>query len=177
MSVIYEKSYIFVAFSSMQAIILSLTRKSDKAVLVHAFTKEQGLVLYTMYGAGSRKKSIGSLSPLSIVELSEQHSKTPNRVIKEVAMLYVPQQIPVDPKRQVMALFVAEALTRTLTYSMADEPLYAYLTRVAQYIDTADSLGEFADVFLVRLSELLGYGGTMMDEFRTLRSRELIALL
>ena len=161
----------------MQAIILSISRKNDKSILIHAFTREQGLQVYSLYGAGSRKKSLGALVPLSIVDLTEQYTKMPIKVIKEATMIYVPRRVPTDPKRQVLALFVAEALTKVLTYTMTDEPLYDYITIVAKEIDTTDEFSGFANQFLVRLSELLGYGGAAIDEIKNLRSAEMLRIV
>ena len=52
------------------AIVLNFQRRGDQSCVVHAYTRTHGRVNYMVYGAGSKKKSAGIYSPLSIVELT-----------------------------------------------------------------------------------------------------------
>ncbi len=161
----------------MQGIVLHIVHKTDKTTLLYAYTRERGRQVFAVYGAGGRKKRLADLAPMSIVELTVQPSARDIPVLQEVRLIYVPTRIPFEVRRQVIAMYIAEVLSKTLKYEMTDEPLYHFLLSVAQDIDQTDDLTSFAGEFMTNLSILLGYGGQPIEELKELRSNELLSLL
>ena len=161
----------------MQGIVLHIEHKTDKTTLLYAYTREKGRQVFAVYGAGGRKKRLADLTPMSIVELTVKHSAHAIPVLQEVRLVYVPTRIPFEGRRQVIAMYIAEALSKTLKYEMTDEPLYHFLLSVAQDLDQTEDLASFVGEFITNLSILLGYGGQPMEELKELRSSELLSLL
>ena len=56
-------------YSTTDAIVLSLQPHSDKAHVLHAYTRAGGRVNYMVYGLG-KKNAAGKYTPLSIVQLT-----------------------------------------------------------------------------------------------------------
>ena len=145
------------------AIVLNFQRRGDQSCVVHAYTRTHGRVNYMVYGAGSKKKSAGIYSPLSIVELTaDLRPDRPLPSIKEARLIYVPTTM--DMRRQSIALFIAEVLYRILQHPMQDEKLYDFVER------TVHELAEAEDVENVHLRFLAGFAtalgiGLNSDEF------------
>ena len=74
------------------------------------------------------KQKFSFFSPLSIVEIttSNGHNK-PLDSIKTVDLVYIPIRLKTDVRRQCIALFMAEALYKTLQHPMQDIPVYERL--------------------------------------------------
>ncbi len=148
------------------AIVLNFQRRGDQSCVVHAYTRTHGRVNYMVYGAGSKKKSAGIYSPLSIVELTaDLRPDRPLPSIKEARLIYVPTTM--DMRRQSIALFIAEVLYRILQHPMQDEKLYDFVER------TVHELAEAEDVENVHLRFLAGFAtalgiGLNSDEFSPL---------
>ena len=105
------------------AIILSLQPHSDKAHILHAYTRTGGRVNYMVYGLG-RKNTAGKYSPLSIVQLT-----TDERSIRTAQLTFVPATIVADPYKQAIALFISEVLYHVLRHPMPDEPLFDFIAK------------------------------------------------
>ncbi len=166
-----------------EGIVLAVQRKSDTTSLVHLYTREYGRVLYMVYGGrGGRKRSGGvnmnMLTPLSWVDIEGR--ELPGQTLHSLVsaqLHYVPNHLPVDIKRQCLAMFMAEALYKTLKHPLSDERVFDYLCGQIVELDTGDSIEHIAGHFVSRLSELLGYGGEPLEEFRNLHSAALLNML
>lgn len=144
--------------TSTEAIVLSLQPYSDKAHILHAFTRASGRVNYMVYGLG-RKKSAAQYAPLSLVELTADVQ--PNRsfqTLRQARLTYVPHQMPTDLRRQTVAMFLAEVLYRTLRHPMEDADLFDYLAGIVQELDTTPDPENLHIRFLVGLASLMGFG-------------------
>ena len=104
--------------STIDAIVLSLQPHSDKAHLLHAYTRTGGRVNYMVYGLG-RKNTAGKYSPLSIVQLT-----TDDRSVRTAQLTYVPQTLITDPYKRTIALFLSEVLSHVLRHPMPDEHVH-----------------------------------------------------
>ncbi len=139
------------------AIVLSLQPYSDRAHILHTYTRESGRVNYMVYGLG-RKKNAAQYAPLSLIEIVEDGSPTRSmRTLKQSRLLYVPSQIPTDMRRQSIALFIAEVLFRTLRHPMEDPQLFAYLEQTIPNLDRTNSPENLHIQFLIDLAALLGF--------------------
>lgn len=157
-AVSYAGAIVLSMLVTTPAIVLSLQPYSDKAHILHTFTRAYGRVNYMVYGLG-RKKSAAQYAPLSLEELT--YDATPARqfqTLRQARLLYVPTQLPQDLRRQTVAMFVAEILYRTLRHPMEDTVLFDYLTSVVQELDTTPQPENLHIRFLVGLAALMGFG-------------------
>lgn len=153
------------------AIVLSLIRHRDNAFLLRLYTRDQGLVQYLVYG--NRYRSY--LRPLALVEVTSYlRPERDIQTLQSVSLRFIPKQLTEDIQRQCIAMLITETLIRVLRHPMADEAVFLYLESAVHELDTTDLLADFPYRFLCRLSELLGYGGEMMEEFSDLKSFDLL---
>ncbi len=137
--------------STTDAIVLSLQPHSDKAHVLHAYTRAYGRVNYMVYGMG-RKNTSGRYTPLSLLQLT-----TDNRSIRTAQLSFVPRTIDTDPYKRTIVLFISEVLYHVLRHPMADEPMYEYISEAVQALDATDKPQNFHLLFLVGLASRLGF--------------------
>jgi len=155
--------------SKTEAIILRVQKKGDNNSLVYAYTRASGRCAYYIYG----NKWKSTLHPMALVEISSQHN--PTREIENLTSVertYVPQHQ--DVPHYCMAMFMAEVVEKSLKLPMVDETLFDWLEEEIKKLDQRDELTNFVDEFLQGMSLLLGYGGTILDEWRELKSLDII---
>ena len=160
-----------------EAVVLSLQKHTDTSSILHLYTRENGRVQYIVYGrkgATKQKKtgvSTNIFSPLSLVEITADSNLSRTLpTLKSASLIYVPNRINSDMMRQCIALFIAEALYKTLKHPMEDQVLFDYVLEVIKELDLSDSVEHIPADFLTRLSELLGYGGERMEELSDMKS-------
>ena len=159
-----------------EAIVLSLQKKSDHSSLLHLFTRTHGRILCMVYGIQTSKKRSTTVSrtilyPLSWLDVQLKEIPQKNLYILSSAQPhYVPHTYWQDVERQCVSLFMAEALSKVIRHSMADEPLFDFLTEQLLLLDTSDSIQYIYNQFLTDLSIHLGYGGEPMEELQNLHS-------
>lgn len=145
--------------SKTQAIVLATTKHKDNAVILHLYTAENGRIGYVAYG----NKYKGLLTPLSIVEVTaNEHSigkaERGLPTVSAMALTYIPKYIPIDVRRQCIAMFIAEILNKTLRHPMQDKELFAWLCRVVQELDETDTVENLHLRFLIDYTTFLGIG-------------------
>jgi len=152
-----------------EAIILQVQKKGDNNSLVYAYTRTYGRCAYNTYG----NKWKGTLQPMALVEITSQHN--PTREIENLTSVertYVP--LHQDVPHYCMAMFMAEIIEKSLKHPMKDETMFEWLTEEIKKLDQMDELTDFVDEFRTGFSTLLGYGGTILDEWRELKSLDVI---
>ncbi len=146
--------------TTTDAIVLSLQPHSDKAHVLHAYTRAGGRVNYMVYGLG-KKNAAGKFSPLSVVQLT-----TDERSIRTAQLLYVPTSITTDPYKRTIALFLSEVLYHVLRHPMQDEPMWAFLAEAVEELDRTTEPQNFHLTFLANFAAKLGFAipeDTTMD--------------
>ena len=137
--------------STTDAIVLSLQPHSDKAHVLHAYTRTGGRVNYMVYGLG-KKNTAGKYSPLSIVQLT-----TDDKSVRTAQLTFVPTTTVTDPYKRTIALFISEVLYHVLRHPMMDEPMYDFLAQAVREVDNTDTPQNFHLQFLVDLADELGF--------------------
>jgi len=137
--------------TTTDAIVLSLQPHSDKAHLLHAYTRTGGRVNYMVYGIG-RKNTSGRYNPLSLLQLT-----TDNRSIRTAQLTFVPRTIDTDPYKRTIALFISEVLYHVLRHPMPDEPMFNFIASAIQALDETDEPRNFHLSFLLGLASKLGF--------------------
>ena len=112
------------------AIVLSLQPHSDKAHVLHAYTRAGGRINYMVYGLG-RKNTAGKYSPLSILQIT-----TDDKSIRTANLSFVPTTLTVDPYKRTIALFLSEVLFHVLRHPMQDEQMYDFLVESIKELDS-----------------------------------------
>ena len=137
--------------STTDAIVLSLQPHSDKAHVLHAYTRTGGRVNYMVYGIG-KKNTSGKYSPLSIVQLT-----TDEKSIRTAQLTFVPTTTVTDPYKRTIALFISEVLYHVLRHPMTDEPMFDFIAQAVQELDQCEEPQNFHLHFLVGLAAKLGF--------------------
>ncbi len=152
-----------------EAIILSLHAKNDTSSLLEVYTRNEGRSSYLVFG----NKWRSTLQPMAIVELTSQGNPARElRTLSSATRLFVPKKN--DITHTCLMLFMAEAIEKSLRHPMEDETLFDWLISQIKKLDQTDELQMFPNEFLVALSEQLGYGGVILDEWRSLKSLDII---
>ena len=142
-------------YSTTDAIVLALQPHSDKAHILHAYTRAYGRVNYMVYGLG-RKHAIGLYQPLTLLRIT---GGTPNAeagrpsTLKEATRL-TPVQTENELVCNAICLFISEVLFHTLRYPMADERLFEYIEKTARELSPDPN---YHIAFLVGLAAELGF--------------------
>ena len=76
-----------------EAIVLGLSKHSDKMSLLHVYSRTEGRLMLQVYGANGKKKQRAAYQPLSLVELT--YDSQPTRsvpVLSTIDSVYLPEQ-------------------------------------------------------------------------------------
>ena len=146
-----ERKSIPSMLTTTDAIVLSLQPQSDKAHVLHAYTRIGGRVNYKVYGLG-RKNSAEKYSPLSVVQLT-----TDERSVRTAQLSYIPVSLTSDPYKRTIALFLSEVLFHVLRHPMVDEPMYDFIAQAIEELDRTDEPQNFHLRFLIDFAAKLGF--------------------
>ncbi len=145
---------------STPAIVLHVTKYNDTSSIVHLFTEALGRISCGVKISHSRKAQLRPqyFQPLTLLEvLIETRASKSMHSLKEVRMLIPYSQIPFDPVRSTIGMYLAEFLDKVLRSEGENKPLFAYLLHSFQWLDCAHrGIANFHLVFLMRLSIFLG---------------------
>lgn len=141
---------------TINAIVLSLQPHSDKAHILHAYTREYGRVNYMVYGLG-RKNPIGCYNPLSLIQITTSSASKTLATIRTANLTFIPTTIHTDPYKQTIALFLSEILFYTLCHPMADEAIFDYIQHAVHLLDEQTDIQDFHLQFLINFAALLGF--------------------
>ena len=137
--------------TTTDAIVLSLQPQSDKAHILHTYTRAGGRVNYRVYGLG-RKNTAGKYSPLSVLQLT-----TDGTSVRTAQLTYVPATLTTDPYKRTIALFLSEVLHHVLRHPMTDEPMYDFIAKSIEELDRTDEPQNFHLHFLTDFAAMLGF--------------------
>lgn len=141
---------------TINAIVLSLQPHSDRAHILHAYTREYGRVNYMVYGVG-RKNPIGCYNPLSLVQLTISSSTKTLPSVRTANLTFIPSTIYTNAYKQTIALFLSEILFNTLRHPMPDEALFDYIEQSIRLLDSESDTQDFHLQFLIDFASLLGF--------------------
>ena len=140
----------------MLAIVISLQPYSDRAHILHTYTRDHGRMNYMLYGLG-KKKLQALYAPMALLEIEVSPSSKALPSVKEAHLAFVPQHLPIDMRRRTVALFIAEVLYRTLRHPMADEALFDFIASTIRFLDTTEQPENIHIAFLIHLAAHLGF--------------------
>ena len=144
-----------------RAIVLNHLRYGDSSLIVHLYTEKMGRQTVFVKGAFSKKSPLRAamFQPLHLLETDLHHRA--NRQMQRIShvQIHCPlQNIPLDPVKSCIALFIAEILYKTLREEESNPGLFDFLFHAIQTLDLNDcGTANFHLVFLVHYSRYLGF--------------------
>lgn len=148
-----------------KAIIISHLRYGDNSLIVHLYTECSGRQTIFIKGAYSKKSPMRAVlfQPLYIVETEIHHRE--NRQMQNISNIQIVQplhNIPFDPVKSSIALFIAEVLYKTLKEEEANRQLFDFLVHSIQTLDLNDrGTANFHLLFLIHYTRYLGFYPSM----------------
>ncbi len=142
-------------------IVLHTLKYGDNSLIVKIFTLNFGLKSFMVKGFRGKKSNlrVSLFVPLTILEMDISSSKTTSAfsVIKEAQCMEPLHNLQSDFGKQVLALFVAEVLYKTIADDAAHNELYQFVAALLKYMNEAEHLPSlFPQFFLVQYSRYLG---------------------
>ena len=149
------------ALVSTKLIVLSSIKYSDTSLIVRCYTASDGLRTYFLKGILTRKKGKlkkAHFQPLMQLEVVASHSdKDSLDFIREVKIDYAYKTLYTDVYKQTLVYFISEFLTNALREEIYNEGLYDYIALNLQRLDHLTQYANFHFVFLLNLSQFLGF--------------------
>ncbi len=145
-----------------EGIVIRSVKYSESSLICKIYTRELGMQSYIVNGV--RGKSKGSaraplLQAASILHLEVYHREHKNlQRIREFTPAHIFQRIPSDVKRGSMALFLMEVSNKTLMDESENREAFELLKSSLLHIDLEEKVANFHLYFLIRLSQILGFG-------------------
>ena len=144
-----------------RAIVLNQIRYGDSSLIVDLYTENLGRQTVFVKGVYSKKSATRAalFQPLHLLEIQLHHR--PNRQMQRISntqICYQFQNIPYDPVKNCIALFIAEILYKTLKEEESNPKLFDFLLHTIQTLDLNESgTANFHLAFLVHYSRYLGF--------------------
>lgn len=144
----------------MTAIVLDVTKHSDRHDIVSVFSRLRGRISF-LSPAGSGKAAAlrrSRLLPLSVIE-SDIHFQATTELqrLGTFSLARVWTDIYFHPVKQLIALFLSEFLNRLLRASMPDEGLWHYIVDSLTLLDNMETgVSDFHITFLASLLPFVG---------------------
>src|SRR5690606_18838322 len=144
-----------------KAIVISSVKYSDADLIVTCFTQTNGLKSYWLKSILKTKKNSVKPSffqPLSLLEITANHrEKYSLHYIKEVKTTIPFYTIQTDIAKTALVLFLSEVIKQCIKEEEENHTLYTFLENSVLWLDTHDSVADFHLIFLLNLSEILGF--------------------
>lgn len=138
----------------MKAIAIHTIPTNDKGGVVLLFTESYGIRPY--YAALGKKSPL--FQPMTLLEVVERERRSGSmRMLAEVRREPPLLQVPTNPLKSAVALFMAEVLHRSLAEEQPMPGLFHYCHLSMQALDIDDEVAAYPIGFLCRLIEHLGF--------------------
>ena len=147
-------------FIDDKGIVLRCVKYDDKSFIAHVFTASHGHVSFMVNASRSKRSGASArlFQPLSF--LAFQWDAKPNVTLhrmKEVRLLFVQQEIPIDPAKRYVVMMLAEFMAYALGGEAENSDLYIYMEHSVQWFDAAqEGYANFHLVLLLKLARFLG---------------------
>ncbi|MDO1502338.1 DNA repair protein RecO [Winogradskyella maritima] len=145
-----------------RAIVLSKLKFKDYDLIVKCYTKHRGAVSYLIKGGLKNSKTAKAkavyFQPLSQLQIEEAYKVSRDlQYLKEVRPEYIYKSLHTNIYKGSIVLFLSELLTSVLQEEEKNEALYDYLESAFQYLDDVEAYSNFHLLFLLRLTQFLGF--------------------
>jgi DNA repair protein RecO (recombination protein O) len=161
-----------------RAIVINHLRYGDSSLVVNLYTESHGRQAVFVKGVFGKKSSkrLVLFQPLHLIEISLHYR--PNRKIQQLSDVRICQplhNIPFDPLKSSIALFIAEMLYKTLREEVQNPLLFDFLWSAVQTLDLSEKgTANFHLLFLVHFTRYLGFypdKENLRENYRTVADR------
>ncbi|MDE5561384.1 MAG: DNA repair protein RecO [Bacteroidaceae bacterium] len=142
-----------------QAIVLRAVRYSDTRMVVSFFTEHYGLLSAMVRMSRGRSGGRSALwQQLTLVEMSVDYRSSANmQKVSDVAIRLPWRDLPYNPLKASVSMFLAEFLYRSLRGEGENRPLFSFLVNSLQWLDEAEAgIVNFHLLFMIRMTRFLG---------------------
>lgn len=145
-----------------RAIALHTVKYGDNSLIAYVYSESHGRLSLMVHGAFGKQKSAGKavfFQPLNIINLIYYHKGHQTLCkLKEVSSEIPFNNIPFDPVKRAIALFVGELVYRTIREEESNSTMFNYLETSIQLLDVMHSgVSNFHLIFLAQLTRYLGF--------------------
>lgn len=144
--------------ATVEGIVLQKTDYSDNAIILKLLTESEGVKSFIFPGGKSKKKHGNTLIPLSVVNVSYTQKANHNLgSIHEIESLIILKDIPFNPYKSGILFFMNEVLNNTVKEQEDNEGLFHFVKQAVQILDLSTNTANFPSVFLIQLTNYLGF--------------------
>ena len=147
--------------SKTRGIVLHTIKYGDTSLIAHIYTEQYGRQVYLVKGSYGKKASIKAnmFYPLNLLDMEVYYKQNSElHKLKETQNNPVYFQIPFQPEKNAVAVFIAEVLFRTLREEEPNPTLFGFLFNSLQLLDLeTKNIANFHMIFLIHLSKHLGF--------------------
>lgn len=144
-----------------KGIMISAVRHNDRTSVAHIFTSAHGMVPFIWFMSKSGKNASRNtlLQPLTQLEFQAEYIPTESlQHIKEIKNLAPYRDIPRNPQKSAIALFLSEFLTYALKGEQNNPLLFRYLSESLNWFDNAPD-GIYANFHIAFMIGTAAYTG------------------
>ncbi len=155
-----------------EAIMLSTAKYGDNKLIINTYTRECGRMAFAVTIPATRNKAsaLPYCQPLFQNEIEYTGTSTPTGIHRasRITPGHTYMTIPFDQAKMSVVMFLAEILTKTLTYSEKNDDMYDYIATSLRLLDDRDFKGSnFHIKFLMQLAKYMGfYPANRYSEYR-----------
>ena len=157
---LYKNFCCFMLYKT-RGIALHTIKYGDTSIVVHIYTELFGRQAYLVKGAYGKKAAVraNNFYPLNLLELEVYHKQGANlQKIKEANNYPVYCQIPFDPWKNAVVVFLAEIIYRTLREEESNPVLFNFIFSSLQLLDLKIKfVADFHLIFMLQLSKFGGF--------------------
>ena len=147
------------------AIILNTVKYGDNKLIINAYTRECGRMTLSVALPKTRNhtSALPYCQPLFQNEIEYSTKGNISRAAR-ITPVFTYKSIPFDTAKMSVVMFLAEILTKTLTYSEKNDDMFSYLSTSLRLLDDQEYKGlNFHIKFLLQLTKYMGF--TPMGSF------------
>ncbi|MFA6703612.1 MAG: DNA repair protein RecO [Bacteroidales bacterium] len=145
--------------SKSQIIVLHTIKHSDTGVVVQAYSNTLGRCAVYYRSGGKQNKNLSELHPLNILDIitySNQGPAMPN--IREMTPVENMRSIVTDIRKNAIAIFMSELLTKSIREIEPNADLYTFLSSSILVLNSLPKgVENFHLHFLVHYCKILGF--------------------
>lgn len=144
--------------TEVEAIVLSRLPYSETSHILNIYTKEEGRMSVFLRNGGKRQTAkMAQMHPLALTHLVLSVSAGMPSVRSHEASIPL-NDLPFNPIKSSLAMFLAEVLSYVLKERCGDEQLFEFLKANISLLDnTDDHLANFHIYMLIHLTRFLGF--------------------
>ncbi|RMB59082.1 DNA repair protein RecO [Dokdonia sinensis] len=144
-----------------QAIVISALKYGEADLIVKCYTASSGLKSYLLRGILKSKKGklrTAMFQPLTQLDIEANHKdKGTLESIREAKVAYHYQTLYTNVAKSAIVFFLSDILRSAIQEEEENLELFNFLVAATSWLDSNDVIANFHLLFLLRLSQYLGF--------------------